>query len=176
MKNNQKESFLLYVKPLSILISSYCHKRQAVEGGGGGGYSSCQINFSLKKVHKWQTKITTFPNNPPQLSNQFPINSPSLRFPKKRPSTTFRDDSVVAVLLIKLKCSLHMLQVSQENILSFAYPFIQFLAYQTSCIIEYTTNKGWQLTFPFSSKIICVSLSGQSCMITQNLTTFSLYA
>ena len=43
--------------------------------------------------------------------------------PKKRPSTTFRDDSVVAVLLIKLKCSLHMLQVSRENILSFACPF-----------------------------------------------------
>ena len=94
-------------------------------------------------MYKWQTKITTFLNNQPQLSNQFPINSLST---EKDKVVSIHHGQCAAVLLIKLKCSsFHMLQVSRQNIVSLL-SLPSTVMDQTSCTIEFS-RKEW-LTFP----------------------------
>ena len=132
-----------------IIIPMPCSSQ--IQQVGVGGYSPCLVNFSLKKVYKWQTKITTFLNNQPQLSNQFPINS--------LPSTEKHQVQHFVMIVCcgtidKIKVQLtHATGVSGKYCLSFCHCI-------TAQLIKHlvqlsTPTRGW-LTFPLNFKIICV--------------------
>ena len=109
-------------------------------------------SFHWKKVYKWQTKITTFLNNQPQLSNQFPINS--------LPSTEKHQVQHFVMIVCcgtidKIKVQLtHATGVSGKYCLSFC-PWCNTAQLIKHLVQLNTPTRGW-LTFPFNFKIICV--------------------